>query len=163
MTTNLKQKYFLKLSLEWDSVFLSNSPDKRRLLREAFDRLVDEVELSAKDMNHLFDAVADELLGYGPLTSVLADNDISEIFVADPQHVFAIRQGRLEECAVRFDDANHVLRILDRIRLEVEGLRHGQSDIPLAGTLELPNGVRLDYLLRSSDGTPVVVIRKMSR
>jgi len=129
------------------------------VLRQQFDALIDEPTLSTEARDRLFESVADELIGYGPLTSLLADNEISEILVTGPKQVYVIRNGKLESSVAEFDDSNHVLRILDRIYLYCAGLT--PTGLPDRGTIESPNGWLVHFISEISGGAPIVVIHKM--
>ena len=61
------------------------------------------------------DGVVAATLGLGPLQSLLADPDVSEIMVNGHASVFVERAGRIERESVTFDDDAHVLRVIDRI------------------------------------------------
>lgn len=85
--------------------------------------------LAEPDVARLCRSVGDDFLRYGPLQGLLEDPGITEIIVngggvamdagvarfLEP-HVFVERAGRLEPCPyVRFDDADHLRRIIDKI------------------------------------------------
>jgi pilus assembly protein CpaF len=63
----------------------------------------------------LFQAVMDEILGFGPLEPLLKDNSISEIMVNGPKQVWIERKGHMTESGVTFLNDDHVMRIAQRI------------------------------------------------
>jgi pilus assembly protein CpaF len=65
--------------------------------------------------DELVSAVADEVLGFGPLEPLLRDAAISEVMVNAPDTVFYEKEGRLYLSSVRFRDDQHIMRIVERI------------------------------------------------
>ena len=107
--------------------------------------------VSIEDENLMCQCIVDDFLRYGPLQVLLDDPSITEIMVngggidfegaslsfRDPK-VFVERAGRIEECAyVRFDDAEHARRIINKIA-EQAGVRCDESHA--MGCAMLPGG-----------------------
>jgi pilus assembly protein CpaF len=110
------------------------------------------------DVHHL---TVSELRGYGPLDSLLADDDVSEIMVNGPHSVYVERRGRLERSDVVFCDNDHVLRILDRIIAPL-GRRLDEAS-PMVDA-RLPDGSRVNAVIPPiALAGPCVTIRKFSR
>lgn len=64
----------------------------------------------------LYQSVLDEILGFGPLQPLLDDDTITEVLVASRDRVFTRRgDGHRERTEVRFDDDEHLRRIVDRM------------------------------------------------
>lgn len=57
-------------------------------------------------------AIAPDL---GPLQPLLEDPRISEIFVDNPGHISVVRSGRLEDVDARFEDDQHLVRVIRAI------------------------------------------------
>ncbi len=103
------------------------------------------------------DLLAD-LLGYGPLETLLADPDITEILVNGPGQIFVEKRGRLEPSLVRFPDVDALRVVIERI-LGPVGRRAAEST-PLADA-RLPDGSRVNVVLPPlSLNGPVVTIRR---
>ena len=65
--------------------------------------------LSEADRERLVDAVASELIGFGPLNAILLDESVNEIMVNGPNEVYVDRNGVVEPCAsVAFRDGEHI-------------------------------------------------------
>ena len=109
----------------------------------------------------IFEQVLDDLLGYGPIQSLLDDEDVTEIMVNGPKKVFVEKNGQLTKSNVAFDDDDHVLRIIDRIILPLG--RRVDSDSPTVDA-RLPDGSRVNAVVRpvSIDG-PSITIRKFRK
>ena len=109
----------------------------------------------------IFDQVLNDLLGYGPIQSLLDDEDVTEIMVNGPKKVFVEKKGQLTKTNVTFDDDDHVLRIIDRIILPLG--RRVDSDSPTVDA-RLPDGSRVNAVVRpvAIDG-PSITIRKFRK
>ncbi len=86
----------------------------------------------------------DELLGLGPLGPLLRDPNVSEIMVNGPRQVFVETDGRLVEVRSRFRDADHVMRIIERIAARV-GRRIDETS-PMVDA-RLPDGSRVNAVV----------------
>jgi pilus assembly protein CpaF len=109
----------------------------------------------------IFDQVMNDLLGFGPIQTLLDDEDVSEIMVNGPKKIFVEKKGQLTKTDITFDDEDHVLRIIDRIILPLG--RHVDSDSPTVDA-RLPDGSRVNAVVRpvSIDG-PSITIRKFKK
>lgn len=110
-----------------------------RVLRELSYKLPDDVPLSV-----LRQALLDELLGYGPISSMIRSNEITEIMVNGPDRIFVEANGVLHETGVRFINENHLIQIIQRI---VEPLgRHIDDASPMVDA-RLPDGSRVNAII----------------
>ena len=109
----------------------------------------------------IFDQVLDDLLGYGPIQTLLDDEEVTEIMVNGPKKIFVEKNGQLTKSNVAFDDDDHVLRIIDRIILPLG--RRVDSDSPTVDA-RLPDGSRVNAVVRpvAVDG-PSITIRKFRK
>ena len=106
-------------------------------------------------------SLMDELVGFGPITPLLRQADITEVMVNGPSKVFIERAGRLTEVKVRFFDNRHLMTIIQRI---VEPLgRHIDEASPMVDA-RLPDGSRVNAIITplALDG-PSLTIRKFSQ
>ena len=71
-------------------------------------------------------AVADELLGFGPLQELLDREDVSEIMVNGHRNVFVERSGRLEPADTVFENEEQLLLGIERM-VRTSGRRVDQS------------------------------------
>jgi pilus assembly protein CpaF len=127
-----------------------------RLIGEAYTQT--RLNLPEPTRDSLLKEVYDELVGYGPLQALLADQETSEIMVVGAKKVYIEKHGELIETGVTFDDDNHVLRIIDRMVLPLG--RRVDADSP-AVDARLPDGSRVHVVIPpvSVDG-PCITIRK---
>src|SRR5690606_17315 len=115
---DLKTRVQNRLLAELDqSMDLTRTAEVRAAIEELFNAILSEeaMVLSRAERQRLFESIVAEILGYGPLEPLLADESITEIMVNGPKNVFVERTGNLSRPNVTFEDDDHVLRILDRI------------------------------------------------
>ena len=93
----------------------------REGVRKAIVALVEEfardhaLSLSALDRTRLVDGLLDDVLGLGPLETLLQDTGITEIMINSYKQVFIERDGRLEESSVAFESERQLRQVIDRI------------------------------------------------
>jgi len=134
---------------------------RERVLVDIRRHLSVETTLSRDDRERLSKEIADDILGYGPLERLLADDSISEIMVNGPNDIWIERQGRLYETTVRFNDDSHLRRIINKMVAQV-GRRVDESS-PMVDA-RLPDGSRVNVIIPPlSLSGPLVTIRKFSR
>jgi pilus assembly protein CpaF len=97
------------------------------------------------DPNGLIGELADEALGLGPLESLLADPEVTEIMVVDPQTIFVERRGRCVRTTLRFTDDARVRAVIERIVTPL-GRRIDEST-PLVDA-RLPDGSRVNAIIK---------------
>jgi len=114
--------------------------------------------LSLAERERLIDEVLDETFGLGPLESLMADPEISDILINGPKTVYIERRGRLEKSSIAFHDKNHVMQIVQRIAGQVG--RRVDETCPMVDA-RLPDGSRLNAIIHplALDG-PLVSIRR---
>jgi pilus assembly protein CpaF len=113
--------------------------------------------------NHeaLVQELADEALGLGPLERFLADPDISEIMVVDPETIFVERRGKVELTTSRFTDDDSVRAVIERIVTPL-GRRIDEST-PLVDA-RLRDGSRVNAVIPPlALRGPCITIRKFAK
>jgi pilus assembly protein CpaF len=126
------------------------NPDDIDATREQITALLNEalveenVQAAAVDIARLTDAIANEILGYGPIQPLLDDDSVTEVMVNGFAHVFVERFGKLERAPVAFDDDNHVMRIIDKI---VSPLGRRVDEASPMVDARLPDGSRVNAII----------------
>ncbi len=90
-----------------------------KVVEEIRHRLNDEPGISRQDRERLVDELTDDILGYGPLERLLADDTVSEIMVNAPSDVWIEREGILHRTTVQFTDESQLRRIINKMVAEV--------------------------------------------
>jgi pilus assembly protein CpaF len=134
---------------------------RTRVEDEIREHLQHEARLSRDDRERLLDEIADDVLGYGPLERLLADETVSEIMVNGPHEIWVERQGRLYETTLRFNDESHLRRIINKMVAQV-GRRIDESS-PMVDA-RLPDGSRVNAIIAPLSLTgPLLTIRKFAQ
>jgi pilus assembly protein CpaF len=161
---DLKSRVQSRLLSELDqSMDLTRHAEVRGHIEELFNAILSEesMVLSRAERQRLFESIVAEILGFGPLEILLADDSITEIMVNGAKNVFVERKGNITRAPVTFDDEDHVLRILDRIVAPL-GRRIDESS-PLVDA-RLPDGSRVNAVIRPIALVgPTITIRKFSK
>jgi pilus assembly protein CpaF len=140
---------------------LDSSTIRSRVQEQVRDRLDRETGISREDRERLVDELTDDILGYGPLERLLADESVTEIMANGPHDVWIERAGRLHRTPVQFSDESHLRRIINKIVAEV-GRRIDESS-PMVDA-RLPDGSRVNATIPPLSLTgPLLTIRKFTR
>ncbi|KUK41266.1 MAG: Type II secretion system protein E [Clostridia bacterium 62_21] len=117
--------------------------------------------LARADRQRIAGEVLDEILGFGPITPLLNDPEVTEVMVNGPDQVYVEKYGRLQKTDVTFRDAAHVMRIIEKIVAPV-GRRVDES-MPMVDA-RLPDGSRVNVIIPPlSLKGPTITIRKFYR
>jgi pilus assembly protein CpaF len=121
----------------------------------------DKIEISAREQQQLAEELAHDMVGYGPLQQLLADDRVTDIMVNGPDNVYVERGGKLERTAVKFRDPSHIANISQKIAAGV-GRRIDESS-PMVDA-RLPDGSRVNIVFPPlALDSPVISIRKFAR
>jgi len=162
---DLKTRVQNKLLSELDhqAMDISRKNEVRSHIEELFNAILadESMVLSRAERHNLFESIVAEILGFGPLEVLLADDTITEIMVNGPRNVFIEQKGNISRANVTFENDEHVLRILDRIVAPL-GRRIDESS-PLVDA-RLPDGSRVNAVIRPiALCGPTITIRKFSK
>src|SRR5579859_2130176 len=161
---DLKSKVQNMLIAELDpKIDLSQTAQVRRTIEELFNLILDQqgIVLTRVDRMRLFEAIAAEILGLGPIEPLLKDDSVTEIMVNGPKHVYVEQAGKLYKTDIRFKDDDHVMRVIDRI-ISPLGRRCDESS-PMVDA-RLTDGSRVNAIIPPlSLVGPVLTIRKFAK
>jgi pilus assembly protein CpaF len=120
----------------------------------------DRTPLARDERPRLIREIADDILGYGPIESLLRDPTITEIMVNGFNQVYVERKGKIEPAPIAFVDDAHLMRIIDKI-VSMVGRRIDESS-PMVDA-RLPDGSRVNAIIPplALDG-PTLTIRKFA-
>jgi pilus assembly protein CpaF len=157
----LKQWLIGRVSATFEdpSSLKNNEATRREMearLQEAYSTT--RVNLPESARVELMKSILSEFFGFGPIQQLLDDSTVTEVMVNGPQRVYVERKGRLSLTPVKFDDDDHVRRVIDRIILPLG--RRVDADSPLVDA-RLPDGSRVNAVIPpvAIDG-PSITIRK---
>jgi len=120
-----------------------------------------ELHLSRTERQTMIDYIIDESIGFGPISKHLLDEEVSEIMVNGPDQVYVEKAGRLELVDTRFDNNQHVMRIIEKI-VSPLGRRIDESS-PMVDA-RLPDGSRVNAIIPPLTlNGPTITIRKFAK
>ncbi|WP_419176103.1 CpaF family protein [Desulfosediminicola sp.] len=148
---NLKSEIHDRLTRTID-LSLMDSIDRKLLKREIrkateailHDDSVQVIPLNIKEREQLVKEVEDEVLGLGPLESLMQDPSVSDILVNTYKTVYVERYGKLEPTMVRFKNDAHLMRIIEKI-VSAVGRRIDESTPMVDARLE--DGSRVNAVI----------------
>lgn len=160
LKSQIQRKVIAELDPRMD---LSKTAEVRGVIEEIFNAVLAEenIILSRAERMTLFEQVAAEILGLGPLEPLLRDDTVTEIMVNGPDNIYVERHGKVEKTPYKFEGDDHVMRIIDRIVAPL-GRRVDESQ-PYVDA-RLPNGDRVNVIIPPlSIVGPVITIRVFAK
>lgn len=145
--SDLKNRIQMKLIAELDpSMDISQTPEMRTTIQEMFETLLQEeqIVLTRNERRKLFEQIVAEILGYGPLEQFLTVDGITEIMVNGPKDVYIERAGKVHRVNARFENNEHLMRIIERIVAPL-GRRIDEGS-PMVNA-RLPDGSRVNAVI----------------
>jgi pilus assembly protein CpaF len=162
--SDLKTRVQNRLLSELDpSMDITRVGEVRTTIQEMFEQVLAEenIVLSRPERQRLFEQISAEILGYGPIQSLLEDDTITEVMVNGAKNIYIERAGKIVRVPVVFESDEHVLRIIDRIVAPL-GRRIDESS-PYVDA-RLPDGSRVNAVIPPiSLVGPVLTVRKFAR
>ncbi len=136
-------------------------------LMQRVDQLIAEIAneqkllLNQVEQRALGAAIVDDMIGLGPLETLLRDDTVADILVNGPAMIFVERRGKLELTQYHFRNNAHVLHVAQRIASAI-GRRIDESSPMLDA--RLADGSRVNVIIPPlSLKGPCISIRKFSR
>ncbi len=128
-------------------------------INEEIDNVIEGYDLSNLERSHLFNLIENEINGFGPLTELLEDKNITEIMVNSPKEIYIEIDGQLiKDESVSFINDDHIIRTIERL-IEPLG-RTIDAANPMVDS-RLLDGSRINAVIPPlSTKGPVITIRK---
>jgi pilus assembly protein CpaF len=145
--SDLKTRVQNRLLSELDpSMDITRTSEVRNTIQDLFEQVLAEenIVLSRPEKQRLFEQITAEILGYGPIQTLLEDDTITEVMVNGAKNIYIERAGKIIRVPVAFESDEHVLRIIDRIVAPL-GRRIDESS-PYVDA-RLPDGSRVNAVI----------------
>jgi pilus assembly protein CpaF len=135
--------------------------------REEVNTAVEEIarfrnlDLTPSELLQIAKECSDDMLGYGPLEVLLAEDGIADIMINGPDVVYVERKGKIQRTDVQFRDNQHLVTICQRI-VGAIGRRVDEAS-PICDA-RLPDGSRVNVIIPplAVDGA-CMTIRKFTK
>ena len=133
-----------------------------QFINDEIDNSIVGYDLSNLQRAHLYNLIDNEINGYGPLTELLEDKNISEIMVNSPNEIYIEIDGQLiKDESVSFINDEHIIRTIERM-IGPMG-RTIDASSPMVDS-RLKDGSRINAIIPPlSTKGPVITIRKFKR
>src|ERR1700682_1567879 len=118
----------------------------QRRVAQLTDEYCDEakLKLTKHDRTELAELIMHDVLGLGPLESLLEDPEVSEIMVNGPKTIFAERRGRLAQSELVFENERELPRVIARVVSLIA--RQVEQSSPMVDA-RLPDGSRVNIVI----------------
>lgn len=139
-----------------------NLPNDKLLnqhISDEVDKILSAYKLSSIEKDHIINLVDNEINGYGPITELLDDDNITEIMVNNANEIYVEIDGRvIKDETVSFINDEHILRTIQKIIGPVGRMIDASNPMVDA---RLNDGSRLNAIIPPlSLNGPVLTIRK---
>lgn len=128
-------------------------------VKKEVDRTLEGYDISNVERSYLYNLIDNEINGYGPITELIEDKNITEIMVNGPDEIYIELDGKvIRDTSISFINHEHIIRTIQRMIQ------------PLGRTIDLANpmvdarledGSRLNAVIPPlAINGPVLTIRK---
>lgn len=139
-----------------------NSSSMDDYVRTQIDKSLEGYDLSVIERSYIYNLIENEISGYGPLTELLEDPEITEIMVNGKNEIYIEIDGHvIKDESVSFINDDHIIRTISRI-IQPLG-RTIDTATPMVDA-RLQDGSRLNAVIPPlSLKGPVLTIRKFKK
>ncbi|BEP27723.1 CpaF family protein [Helicovermis profundi] len=160
-----KNKILINVIEELEIDFKEISDKNQKMINE-ISYLIDnniekeDLNLTSNQKSRIREELINEIIGFGPISDLLKDNEITEIMVNGPNSIYIEKHGKLQLTDVKFKNNDHVIHVIKKI-VSPLGRRIDEKS-PMVDA-RLPNGSRVNAIIPplAIDG-PSITIRKFS-
>ncbi len=95
---------------------IPDDESRSEFINNEINRTIEGIDLTNLERNHLYNLIDNEMMGYGPLTELLEDKNITEIMVNSPKEIYIEIDGQIiKDDSVSFIDEEHIIRTVQRL------------------------------------------------
>jgi pilus assembly protein CpaF len=161
LKTKIQNKVIEELDIDFNDISEQNEELKQKI-NVIIAKCIEEedLNLTSNQKWKIKEELLDEIIGFGPITALLGDKNITEIMVNGPEHVYIEKSGKLVLTDAKFKNDNHVMHVIKKIVAPI-GRRIDESS-PMVDA-RLQNGSRVNAIIPplAIDG-PSITIRKFA-
>ncbi len=141
---------------------IDSNSEFRENVDEEVEKISLEYELSTVERNYLINLIDNEINGYGPITELLEDKNVTEIMINSPSDIYIEVDGKItRDDNISFINDDHIIRTVLRIIGPLG--RTLDASNPMVDS-RLKDGSRINAIIPPlSVNGPVVTIRKFKK
>ena len=131
-------------------------------VKKEIDDTIKGYDLSNVERNYIYNLIDNEINGYGPISELLNDKNITEIMVNGPSEIYVEIDGKvIKETGISFINKDHIIRTIQRL-IQPIGRTIDASNPMVDARLE--DGSRLNAVIPPlALNGPVLTIRKFKK
>lgn len=158
---NLLDDFRIKILEDLSDKGFVNENISKELINSEIDEITYGYDLSNSERSYLFNLIDGEVNGYGPITELLNDDNVTEIMVNSPRDIFIEIDGSIKKDeSVSFINDEHIIRTIERL-IEPMG-KSIDINKPMVDA-RLSNGSRINAIIPPLSVNPVITIRKFKK
>lgn len=141
---------------------IPNNVGINNYINDVIDNVLKGYDISNLQRSHLFNLIENEISGYGPITELLDDKNITEIMVNGPSEIYVEIDGKVfKDESISFINSDHIIRTIQKIVQPIG--RSIDTANPMVDA-RLKDGSRLNAIIPPlSVNGPILTIRKFRR
>ena len=141
---------------------IPNSETIEEFINNEIENVIEGYNLSNLERSHIYNLIDDEINGYGPITAVLKDDNVTEIMVNSPKEIYIEIDGNLiHDEGISFINDDHIMRTITRLIGPLGRTLDAKN--PMVDS-RLADGSRINAIIPPlSTKGPVITIRKFKR
>ncbi len=133
----------------------------RDVINDEIDEATYGYDLSVGERSSLYNLIDGEVNGFGPITYLMNDDNITEIMVNSPSEIYIEIDGVVrKENSISFVNDEHIIRTIERL-IEPTGKTIDVNKPMVDARLE--DGSRINAVIPPLSSSPVITIRKFRK
>lgn len=158
---NLLDDFRIKILEDLSDKGFVNETISKELINSEIDEITYGYDLTNSERSYLFNLIDGEVNGYGPITELLNDDNVTEIMVNSPRDIFIEIDGSIKKDeSISFINDEHIIRTIERL-IEPMG-KSIDINKPMVDA-RLSNGSRINAIIPPLSLNPVITIRKFRK
>ena len=146
--TEIFETLYRKLAAKVDIYNLESAGEKTKLrvIEKTLLEIIEteKIMISPKDFNYILSRIIEESFGYGPISELMENEEITEIMINNFDEIYIEKSGLIQKSNTNFNSNMHVKNFIEKI-LSPLGLRIDES-CPMADA-RLKDGSRLNVVI----------------
>ena len=131
------------------------------IIKDITDDVIANYDLDNVERNYLYDLINNEINGYGPLTEILKDDNITDIMVNNANDIYIEVDGIIKKDeTISFINEDHIIRTLEKL-LKFSGKSIDANNPIIDATLE--DGSRINAIIPPLSKNTTITIRKFQK